>query len=162
MPMLMPIFICSEAEGVAMRVAIIGGGIFGAATAAKLTEDGFSICLFERLPGLMQGTTSVANRLHRGFHYPRDEQTARQCIRGFHAFGESFEAAVLPGVFNAYFIAREGSLTSPEDFLNFCRRLSLPFREIDPDNQNPYVADCPSIGPLLSRHLLIEFQKIGT
>ena len=124
-----------------MRVAIIGGGIFGAATAAKLTEDGFSICLFERLPGLMQGTTSVANRLHRGFHYPRDEQTARQCIRGFHAFRESFEAAVLPGVFNAYFIAREGSLTSPENFLSFCRRLSLPYREIDPDKFLPSVAN---------------------
>lgn len=124
-----------------MRVAIIGGGIFGAMTAAKLAEDGFSICMFERLPGLMQGTTSVANRLHRGFHYPRDDQTARQCMRGFDAFRESFEAAVVPGVFNAYFIANEGSLTSPEDFLNFCRRLSLPFREIDPDKFLPPVTN---------------------
>ena len=125
----------------AMRVAIIGGGAFGAATAVKLAEHGFSICVFERLPGLMQGTTSVANRLHRGFHYPRDEQTARQCIRGFHAFRENFEAAVLPGVFNAYFIANEGSLTSPEDFLSFCRRLSLPYREIGPDEFLPPVTN---------------------
>lgn len=124
-----------------MRVAIIGGGIFGAATAAKLSEHGFSICVLERLPGLMQGTTRVANRLHRGFHYPRDEPTVRQCMRGFHAFRENFEAAVLPGVFNAYFIASEGSLTSPEDFLSFCHRLSLPYREIEPSEFLPPVAN---------------------
>ena len=81
--------------------------------------------LFERLPVLMQGTTSLANRLHCGFHYPRHEETARQCMRGFNSFREAFGAAILPGVFNAYFIARENSLTSPSDFLEFCGRMKL-------------------------------------
>jgi hypothetical protein len=38
---------------------------------------------------------------------------------GFNSFREAFAAAVLPGVFNAYFIAREDSLTSPSNFLEF-------------------------------------------
>jgi L-2-hydroxyglutarate oxidase LhgO len=120
-----------------MKIAVIGGGVFGAMTATRLAEFGEAVSLFERLPALMQGTTSIANRLHQGFHYPRHEETARQCMRGFESFKETFAAAILPGVFNTYFIAREGSLTSPVDFLTFCRRMNLAYREIDPDDCQP-------------------------
>ena len=82
---------------------------------------------------------SVANRLHFGFHYPRDEETARQCKRGFTRFKKEFADAVLPGVANAYFIAREGSLTSPSEFLAFCQRMNLPYRQIEPDRFEPPV-----------------------
>jgi len=122
-----------------MKIAVIGGGVFGAITATSLAESGKSVSLFERLPALMQGTTSVANRLHCGFHYPRDEETARQCLRGFSRFRKEFSAAILPGIFNAYFISREGSLTSPVDFLAFCHRMNLPYREIEPDRFQPAV-----------------------
>jgi L-2-hydroxyglutarate oxidase LhgO len=80
-----------------MKIAVIGGGVFGAMTAARLVEVGETVSLFERLPALMQGTTSVANRLHQGFHYPRDDETARQCMRGYEIFKETFAAAILPG-----------------------------------------------------------------
>ena len=122
-----------------MKIAVIGGGVFGAVTAARLAELGETVSLFERLSSLMQGTTSVANRLHRGFHYPRHEETARQCVRGFTSFREAFWEAILPGVFNAYFIAREGSLTSPSNFLEFCHRMNLPYRQIEPDAFQPAV-----------------------
>ena len=69
-----------------MRIAVIGGGVFGTMIAIRLAEFGQSVSLLERLPALMQGTTSVANRLHFGFHYPRDAETARQCKRGFTRF----------------------------------------------------------------------------
>lgn len=108
-------------------------------TASRLAERGAAVSLFERLPALAQGTTRVANRVHQGFHYPRDEETARQCIRGFKSFKEAFATAILPGVSNTYFIAREGSLTSPSDFLEFCSRMDLPHRQIDPDVFRPTV-----------------------
>ena len=122
-----------------MNVAVIGGGVFGAMIATALAEFGEKVSLFERLPVLMQGTTSVANRLHRGFHYPRHEETARQCMRGFNNFREAFASAILPGVSNAYFIASEDSLTSPRDFLEFCGRMNLPYRQIEPDEFIPRV-----------------------
>ena len=107
-----------------MKIAVIGGGVFGAMTATRLAKFGGTVSLFERMPVLMQGTSSLANRLHCGFHYPRHEETARQCMRGFNRFQETFAAAILPGVFNAYFIASQDSLTSPSNFLEFCQRMN--------------------------------------
>jgi len=122
-----------------MNIAIIGGGAFGLMTAIRLAELGGLVTLFERLPGLMQGASSNANRLHLGFHYPRDDQTARQCMRGFRMFREEFESALQEDVSNAYFIASERSLTSPDDFLAFCRRLGLPYKSIELDEFNPAI-----------------------
>jgi glycine/D-amino acid oxidase-like deaminating enzyme len=124
-----------------MHVAVIGGGAFGAMTAIKLAECGQTVTLFERLPSLMQGATFNANRLHLGFHYPRDEETALQCMRGFEIFKREFSPAILPKVTNAYFIASEGSLTSPRSFLAFCRRLGLRHQEIEPDAMHPRVSN---------------------
>jgi glycine/D-amino acid oxidase-like deaminating enzyme len=102
-----------------MKVAVIGGGVFGAMTAIRLAKMGETVSLFERLPTLIGGTSYSANRLHQGFHYPRDEETARQCVLGFSQFKREFGGAILPGLNNAYFIASEGSLTSPTEFLAF-------------------------------------------
>ena len=124
-----------------MHIAVIGGGAFGAMTAIKLAECGQTVTLFERLPSLMQGATFNANRLHLGFHYPRDEETALQCMRGFEIFKREFSPAILPEVTNAYFIASEGSLTSPRSFLAFCRRLGLRHQEIEPDAMHPRVSN---------------------
>jgi glycine/D-amino acid oxidase-like deaminating enzyme len=122
-----------------MKIAVIGGGVFGAMTATRLAKFGGTVSLFERMPVLMQGTSSLANRLHCGFHYPRHEETARQCMRGFNRFQETFAAAILPGVFNAYFIASQDSLTSPSNFLEFCQRMNLAYRQIEPDKFLPPV-----------------------
>jgi glycine/D-amino acid oxidase-like deaminating enzyme len=103
-----------------MNIAVIGGGAFGSMTASRLAEMGETVSLFERLPNLMQGATFSANRLHLGFHYPRNDETARQCFRGYRTFGEKFESAILQGVRNAYFIAAEGLLTSSDEFLTIC------------------------------------------
>lgn len=116
---------------VAGKTAIIGGGIFGAMTAIRLAESGRSVSLFERLPGLMQGASSNANRLHMGFHYPRDDETARQCRLGYDRFRDEFPSCILDNVSNAYFIAKAGSLTSSSEFLTFCDRLKLNHSMID-------------------------------
>jgi glycine/D-amino acid oxidase-like deaminating enzyme len=122
-----------------MNIAVIGGGAFGVMTAIRLAEMGETVSLFERLPDLMHGASFNANRLHLGFHYPRDEETARQCMRGYRTFREEFEGAISKGFTNAYFIASEGSLTSPSDFLAFCDRIGLPYREVELGGFQPAV-----------------------
>jgi len=122
-----------------MRVAVVGGGVFGVMTAIKLAELDQDVTLFERKPSLMHGASRFGNRLHLGFHYPRDEETVRQCMRGYQKFRSDFESCILKGVTNAYFIAREGSLTSPHDFLEFCDGFGLSYRRIDPDAFTPAV-----------------------
>ena len=122
-----------------MDIAIVGGGVFGVMTAIRLAELGQAVTLFERRPGLLQGASTNANRLHSGFHYPRDDETALQCLRGSRAFRQDFGEALIAGVGNAYFIAREGSLTSPAAYLAHCDRLGLRYRIVDPDGWQPVV-----------------------
>jgi glycine/D-amino acid oxidase-like deaminating enzyme len=122
-----------------MKIAVIGGGVFGVMTAIKLAENGETVSLFERLPVVMQGASYNANRLHLGFHYPRDDETALQCARGSKTFRDEFEDAVLPGLRNAYFIASENSLTSSRNFLAFCDRIGLPYRQIELHQFKPTV-----------------------
>jgi glycine/D-amino acid oxidase-like deaminating enzyme len=152
------------------RIAVIGGGVFGVMTAIRLAESGNQVDLYERLPGLLQGASSNANRLHKGFHYPRDEETARQCLRGFQKFQDEFGSAILQGVTNAYFIASEGSLTSPEEFLAFCSRLGLDWRPVELRHFHPEVTNV-SLGvmtdelvydPAVLRRLMSErLQRCG-
>lgn len=120
--------------------AVIGCGIFGAMTALRLAEAGWEVSLFERLPTALQGSSfNNQNRLHLGFHYPRDDETARQCIRGFEHFKKTFPECILDDFPNAYFIAENGSMTTPGDYLAFCQRVGLPYRELSLDTFKPGV-----------------------
>ena len=114
-------------------VAIIGGGIFGAETALSAASLGLKVKVFEAKDTIMSGASkNNQNRLHLGFHYPRDIETGRQSIRGFYAFKEKYEDCVTGQFDNAYFIASKGSLTRPEKYLKFCKELEVIYREIKP------------------------------
>ncbi len=122
------------------HVAIVGCGIFGAMTAIKLAESGIGVTIFDSNSRPLQGASlNNQNRLHLGFHYPRDDETASQCIRGFDEFRSEFSDCILDNFDNAYFIASEGSLTSPDEYLRFCRKHQLDFEEIDPNLFDPIV-----------------------
>jgi len=115
-------------------VAVIGCGIFGAMAAIRLAQRGASVTVFERQSAPLMGASfNNQNRLHLGFHYPRDDETARQCIRGFQRFRDEFGECVLDGFTNAYFIASEGSFTTADNYLAFCQRLGLRHERVDPE-----------------------------
>jgi hypothetical protein len=104
--------------------------MFGAMTALRLSYAGFSVEVFERKSEPLRGASyNNQNRLHLGFHYPRDSETARQCVRGFKRFCEEFSECINGDFLNCYFVAREGSLTSPADYLRFCRELKVDHQE---------------------------------
>ena len=122
------------------NVAIVGCGIFGAMTAIKLAESGLKVTIYDsNQMGLQGASLNNQNRLHLGFHYPRDDETAAQCIKGFADFKNEFPECILNNFENAYFIASNGSLTSPEEYLKFCKRLNLNFKIIDPQKFDPLV-----------------------
>jgi hypothetical protein len=122
------------------NVAIVGCGIFGAMTAIRLAESGLKVTIYDaNKMGLQGASLNNQNRLHLGFHYPRDDETAAQCIKGFADFKNEFPECILDNFENAYFIASKGSLTSPEEYLKFCERLKLNFKIIDPKKFDPVV-----------------------
>lgn len=120
-----------------MKIAIIGGGIFGSTIAIQLAINKHKVTIFEKNNSLMQGASyNNQNRIHLGFHYPRDRQTAIQSKEGFKKFTEAYSDAVNKDFENFYFIASNGSNVSSTEYLNFCDSVGLDYELIDPKKLN--------------------------
>ncbi len=114
-------------------VVVIGGGIFGVLSALEISKKGYSVVILEKAPELVTGASLVNQcRVHMGYHYPRDEKTAINTRKAKDVFEKVFSSAIVNGVSNHYLIAKEGSMTSPEDFIVFCKKLNLPYKEAWP------------------------------
>jgi len=114
------------------RVAVIGAGIFGCNVALAIANAGYKVDLLERLPAILMGTSkNNTNRVHQGFHYPRDVQTAKECRDNYSRFETEFREALLNDYPNIYCIAENNSLTSKEEFLEFCDSFWLSYSMID-------------------------------
>ncbi|MGW1835142.1 NAD(P)/FAD-dependent oxidoreductase [Streptomyces sp. NPDC002067] len=112
------------------RVAVVGGGIFGATAAVELARRGHSVVLFERSDTLLS-SASRANqrRLHRGYHYPRGMDTVEAVLRAFGAFQAEYGAALHHGSAHYVALSRRDSLVTAERYLAFCDSVGLPYRE---------------------------------
>jgi hypothetical protein len=115
-----------------MRVAVVGGGIFGCTIAVDLARAGIRVDLYEARSGILQGATARCQaRLHRGYHYPRSDSTAAAARDASTQFEARYPEAVVKAPAHYYAIAPD-SLTTPEDYLRFCDRLGLWYEVIDP------------------------------
>ena len=77
------------------RVAIIGGGFYGCAIASVLSNSGFQCTIHEKNHDLLYGTANKnIYRIHKGPHYPRSIETAKQCIDGYDRFVKKFEKSI--------------------------------------------------------------------
>lgn len=121
------------------RIAVIGGGIFGATAAIYAARAGHEVHLFEKESGLLQAASGINQyRLHRGYHYPRSPETALSALKAEKTFREEYGEAVIDGGRHLYGIAREGSLVSAKQFLDFCDVHNLEYKIVDvPDLANP-------------------------
>jgi glycine/D-amino acid oxidase-like deaminating enzyme len=114
------------------RVAVIGGGIFGATAAVHAARVGHEVHLFEEQAGLLQAASGINQyRLHRGYHYPRSADTARSAAAAERSFREEYADAVIDAGRHLYAIAREGSRVSGEAYLAFCDANGLAYRVVD-------------------------------
>jgi glycine/D-amino acid oxidase-like deaminating enzyme len=113
------------------RIAVVGCGIFGAEVAISAARAGFEVAVYESATRILSGASrNNQNRLHLGFHYPRDIETGRQSIRGFQRFVDTYPECIRGDFPNAYFISDKGSLTTPGAYLEFCDRLGMPYTPI--------------------------------
>lgn len=114
-------------------VAVIGCGIFGATIGARLARDGFQVTVFEKnTKPILGASLNNQNRLHLGYHYPRDLETAQSCIDGFYRFKKLYASAVREDFRNYYFIAEQGSRVDFSKYLEFCASLDQPYRVLEP------------------------------
>ena len=110
-----------------MRIAIVGGGIFGI-TASIILAKNHQVELFEKNNELLQSASgSNQFRIHRGYHYPRSPDTVKDIIESENSFKEVFSDAMLTNFEHYYCIAKENSLTSAKQFLDFCNKFQLEY-----------------------------------
>ena len=116
-----------------MKIAIVGGGIFGITVAVKLAKSGHSIDLFEKNGDIMTAASGINQfRLHRGYHYPRSKETGEESLRGLPLFLKEYPGVVVPGIKHHYVVAKEGSLTTAKQHEEFCRALNIESKPIKP------------------------------
>jgi hypothetical protein len=111
-----------------MKVVVIGAGLFGCCSAIELARAGFQVVLLDREADIMQKASRVNhNRIHLGYHYLRSVETAEQSIEGLLSFLFNYGKAVENQFPNYYAIAKEGSKTTPEEFLAFCNKVGIGY-----------------------------------
>ncbi len=116
-----------------MKVAVIGAGAFGCTIAAKLSENGVAVDLFESNTDIVQGATALNQyRVHRGYHYPRSIETALETRLATDTFVKEFPECIIKKNRHFYSIAKDGSLVSPTDYLEFCKKAGLQYRLVEP------------------------------
>lgn len=113
------------------KALVIGGGIFGCTSAITLSNNGYTVDLLEKENDLMKGASSINQyRLHKGYHYPRSKNTAKECIEGIRLFERKYEPCVVKSpVEHLYGIAEKDSLVNAEQYKTFLHDMDLPFEE---------------------------------
>lgn len=111
-----------------MRIAIIGGGIFGVTTAFILARQ-HSVDLFEKNSDILMEASDVNQcRVHRGYHYPRSDETVKSLLDSLSLFKQEFESAIIHDNDHYYGIAKKDSITSASQYIDFCKRNNLEYK----------------------------------
>jgi hypothetical protein len=111
-----------------VKAAVVGGGIFGCTAAVALARAGVEVDLYERNSDILLGASrGNCGRLHRGYHYPRSESTARATMAAADEFGREYPSAVWANTRHHYVIAGDSPVTA-HDYVDFLDRMGLPYR----------------------------------
>ena len=119
-----------------MKIAVIGGGIFGITAAIVLGKENH-VELFEKNDDLLKSASgSNQYRVHRGYHYPRSPETVIGIIKSENSFKEIFSEAIITNFEHFYCISKNNSLTSSKQFINFCTKYQLEIEKTNLDCVN--------------------------
>lgn len=113
-----------------MNIAIIGAGWYGCHIALTLIQAGHDVKVFEKSDHAISGASKKnQNRLHLGFHYPRDHQTRVQSKEGYEWFIEHYEHLTGPIENNIYAVADDGSIVDGDTFKIIMKGTGLDYSE---------------------------------
>ena len=124
-------------------ITVVGGGIFGCTAAWKLSREGYNVDLFEKNSDIINSASYINQyRLHRGYHYQRSKETARQSQWGEKSFIKEYGDAIVNGDIEHYYcIAREDSLVTSEQYKTFLDEMNLSYQEKELDFIHKNVVD---------------------
>ncbi len=116
-----------------MKIAVVGGGIFGCTTAWFLAKNGYSVDLFEKNKDIFMSASGINQfRLHRGYHYPRSKDTILSCLYGEKRFREFYRDCVIDDPHEHYYgIAKEKTFASAEHCFKIWSECGLEFEPVE-------------------------------
>ncbi len=114
-----------------MKIAVVGAGIFGVTIALKLDKL-HDVTLYESSRDIMTAASRTNQlRLHRGYHYPRSPETVSALLKSIDFFVDEYQKSVVDDYDHYYCISREGSMVTPEQYLQFCDSFGLDYEVIE-------------------------------
>lgn len=114
------------------RVAVIGGGIFGATCALELSNT-TDVTLFERHASLLtERSTANQRRHHSGFHYPRSYDSIDEIRSSRVSFEQQYGDAIDRGFPAFYCTSATGVEIPAERYLAACQSNHLDFTIVEP------------------------------
>lgn len=105
--------------------------MFGISAAIKLARNDVDVTVFEKADEILSAASGSNQwRLHRGYHYPKSDKTARLAKESEPKFRELFGEAVITEEDHYYAVA-DDSWVPPEEYLDFCDRMELDYEETE-------------------------------
>ena len=115
-----------------MNICIVGAGWYGCHIASSLLKQGHDVVIFEKSASTISGASKKnQNRLHLGFHYPRNHETRVQSKNGFNWFIEHYGQLCTSVDENIYAVAKKDSYIDFETFKLIMEGTKLDFTEIE-------------------------------
>jgi hypothetical protein len=153
-----------------MKIAIIGGGIFGCEIALRLATLGHEIEIHEASSDILTGASMVNQaRVHTGMHYPRDFETAKASFDAHDEFLRRFPYPITKQLNQIYAIASQNSKTSVNQFVSHADKLEIKWEQVEAERFfRPGVVDFAMKVPestfdfsLLRKHFKNRIFKVG-
>jgi hypothetical protein len=111
-----------------MKIAIIGGGWLGCHIGSKLKEK-YDVTIFEKSDIFNSSSFYNQNRLHKGFHYSRNQKTRKLCYDTFDLFINDYKHLIDDIPNNYYVIPQDKSLIDFGTFKSIFTYENIPFIE---------------------------------
>lgn len=124
-----------------MKIAVVGAGWYGCSIALELSKDfpESSIDLYDKAKDIFQGAASNnQNRIHKGFHYPKSNETIKEITDNYPKFMDKYSHLV-KDVKENYYLIEKGSHVSLEEYIRTYEELDIPFRIIDNFEIEPFI-----------------------
>lgn len=144
-----------------MKVAIIGSGFYGCSIALELVNDypDIKIDLYEKGKDIFQGAASNnQHRIHKGFHYPRSNETIEQILNTYQSFKDKYADLIQP-VQDNYYLIEKTSKVSLEQYINKYKEFDVPFREIHNLEVSPFIDIDKIEGGISTTEEVIDLSK---
>jgi hypothetical protein len=107
--------------------------MFGVTSAVELARNEHDVTLYEKSAEILTGASGSNHwRLHRGYHYPQSDATARETQETEPLFRARYEEAVIETERHYYAIADE-SWVSPAEYVDFLDAHGLEYTECNLD-----------------------------